>query len=396
MTHGLGSGDEWRQALDDAVIGLSPGADLALVFASDDYRSKLNDLLHDVQLRLQPGAIAGCTGQAIIGQGREVEDEPSISIMPLSLPGARISTHHLRHETVGGLDTEAFRALLGLDDGDVNAWLIFADPFTFDVESLVTMLGASYPETRIMGGLASARTEPRSTQVFNGTTAIGDGCVLVAIGGDWTIETIVSQGAEPLGKPWTITGAEKNMVETIGGKPALDVLVETVQALPPEEQQRAGQNLLVGLAMDEYREHFARGDFLIRNLVGADRERGALALNTEARVGQTIQFHLRDSAAADEELRLMLETAKLTLGGIEPAGALICSCNGRGAGLFGEPNHDAGAVAERFGPLPAAGFFCNGEIGPVGDRTFLHGFTASIGLFVPETLASPGSAESPA
>jgi small ligand-binding sensory domain FIST len=209
------------------------------------------------------------------------------------------------------------------------------------------------------------------------------GALLLSVGGAWTVKAVVSQGAEPIGETWTVTAAERNLVATLGGRPALQVLIETVRALEPAAQQRASRNLLVGIAMDEYRDEFGRGDFLIRNLVGVDQQSGAIAIGANARVGQTLQFQVRDAAAADDELDAMLMSASLDLHGSSPAGALLCSCNGRGAGLFGEPHHDATAVAKRFGPLPVAGFFCNGEIGPVGGKTFVHGFTASIGFFVP-------------
>ena len=162
------------------------------------------------------------------------------------------------------------------------------------------------------------------------------------------------------------------------------MLVDTLRALPPEMQRRAQRNLLVGLAMDEYRSEFHRGDFLIRNVTGIDRERNTLAVGALPRVGQTLQFQLRDPEAADEDLRELLERARKELGARQPVGALLCSCNGRGVGPFGTSDHDARALVDLLGPIPVAGFFCNGEIGPVGEQNFLHGFTASIALVIPE------------
>lgn len=379
---GLGTGTDWRAALDEAMSGLQPEADLVLIFASDHYRDHFDEILAVVREQFRSAVIAGCTGQAIIARDREIEDQPSLSIMPLAMPGVELRPIHLRQEEVVDLEPEDLQATL-VGGEDVNAWLIFANPFSFDVERIVTALEEAFPETPILGGMASAST-PGRVNLFLDDAPLPEGCILVAISGDWTLHAVVSQGTEPLGEAWTITSAEQNIVREIGGRPALEVLIETVQSLPVHIQERAGQNLLVGLAIDEYREHFGRGDFLVRNLMGADRKTGAIAINAAPRVGQTIQFHMRDSTAAGEELRLMLETARLSLGSVKPAGALLCTCNGRGQGLFGEPDHDAKAIAARFEALPVAGFFCNGEIGPVGSHNFVHGFTASIGLFVPK------------
>jgi small ligand-binding sensory domain FIST len=241
----------------------------------------------------------------------------------------------------------------------------------------------AYPRRPIAGGLASSSPVSRSTAVFLNGNVYREGAVLLAVGGAWTVRTLVSQGATPIGEPWTITGAHDNILETIGGRPAYEVLAETVAALPPDEQRRAASNLLVGLAMNEYRDELQRGDFLIRNFLGVDRESGALAISAYPRVGQTVQFQMRDGRAADEELVEMLRNTRAALGDLRPAAAMLCSCNGRGVGLFGEPDHDARRIAEEFGPIALAGFFCNGEIGPVGEKTYLHGFTASLAMFVP-------------
>ena len=213
---------------------------------------------------------------------------------------------------------------------------------------------------------------------------------MLAIGGAYTLLSVVAQGAAPIGEPWTITEAEGNVLRTIGNRPPLDVLRDTLNALSDPMRSRAARNLLVGLAMDEYREQFNQGDFLIRNLVGVDPDSGAMAIGAEPELGQTIQFQVRDATAADEDLRRQLQLAQERVADVEVAGALLCTCNGRGQGLFGLPDHDARAISEALGPLPLAGFFCNGEIGPVGTRTYVHGFTASLALFVPADQVKRG------
>jgi small ligand-binding sensory domain FIST len=275
------------------------------------------------------------------------------------------------------------RQACGVPLDAVNAWLVLADPFRLDVDGLIHAMEHAYPGVQIVGGLASSGPGDRRTYVFADDTVYAEGAVAVALGGNVVVRTVVSQGATPIGQPWTITSAHENVLDTIGGRPAYEVLVETVQALPTDVQQRAVQNLLVGLAIDEYKDEFRRGDYLIRNLMGADPQSGALAIGAYPRVGQTIQFQMRDAAAADEDLRELLSSAHHELGDARPLAAMLCSCNGRGVGLFGAPDHDARGLAQEFGAVPLAGFFCNGEIGPIGGKTFLHGFTASVALLMP-------------
>jgi len=211
--------------------------------------------------------------------------------------------------------------------------------------------------------------------------AITEPDLIQKIGGLYRDLWLGAQGAEPLGQPWIVTACEANTVKTLGSRPALEVLQETLMELDDATRERAVRNLLVGLAMNEYKETHERGDFLIRNVMSADRESGAVAINAIPRVGQTFQFQFRDAQAADDDLRARLSDLRDALQPDEEVlGALLCSCNGRGRGLFGEPDHDAAALSDIFGPVPTAGFFCNGEIGPVGGENYLHGFTASIAV----------------
>jgi small ligand-binding sensory domain FIST len=253
------------------------------------------------------------------------------------------------------------------------------DPFTTDAPALIAALEQAYPGSPIMGGLATGAYGLQRTFVFTGERIAANGAIVIALGGAVGLRPVVSQGCEPIGQPWTITDASGHLVKGIGGRPAYEVLLETVRELDPERRERVNRNLLVGLAMDEYRDEFKRGDFLIRNLMGVDPSSGAIAVAAEVEVGKTLQFQIRDAQAADAELRQMLGAET---GGTAGA-ALLFACNGRGMGLFGAADHDAHTVRELLGPLPLAGLFCNGEIGPVGARTYLHGFTASLALIAP-------------
>jgi len=389
---------DWREALADLIgqIPFRSGEDevhLALLFASSEYRDDFPDLVARAHQLTGARLLVGCSGQGVIGASREVEGEPALALLAFSLPGAELTAVHLTQEDLESCRTpQDWHRLTGVAPEGISAWLLFADPFTMDAEALVRGLSEGYPGTPLVGGLASGDPRLRGTHLFLNGEVYDNGFVALALGGPYTVHTIVSQGAARIGETWTIAGVQGHIIETIAQRPAYQVLVDTLRALPPEMQRRAQRNLLVGLAMDEYRSEFRRGDFLIRNVTGIDRERNTLAVGALPRVGQTLQFQLRDPDAADEDLRELLERARDELGTRQPVGALLCSCNGRGVGLFGTPDHDARTLEDLLGPVPVAGFFCNGEIGPVGEQNFLHGFTASIALVIPE---EPGRDEVP-
>jgi small ligand-binding sensory domain FIST len=209
-----------------------------------------------------------------------------------------------------------------------------------------------------------------------------EGGVAVSFGGEVALTGVISQGCTPIGEPWTITRASRNIIHQIANRPAYELLVETFNGLPPDQQQKSRGNLFLGLVVDEYREEFRRGDFLIRNLLSADPHSGAIAVGALPRAGQSIQFQRRDATAASEELAALLVSTRQHLGDTPIYGGCLCVCNGRGRRLFGGPHHDARRVCQYFQELGLAGFFCNGEIGPVGNRTFLHGYSVSLALFV--------------
>jgi small ligand-binding sensory domain FIST len=209
----------------------------------------------------------------------------------------------------------------------------------------------------------------------------------VAFGGEVSLLTVVSQGCTPIGEPWTITKVDGNVIQQIGNQPAYKVLVETFNSLPQEQQRRAQGNLMVGFVVNEYQEEFHRGDFLIRNLLGGDPNSGALAVGAHPRAGQSLQFQCRDAAAATEDMVELLERAKLQADARPILGGCLCACNGRGKRLFGKPSHDAGLAQKILGPFGLTGFFCNGEIGPVGGATHLHGYTSVFALLREEPPA---------
>jgi len=269
-----------------------------------------------------------------------------------------------------------------IEPGQTNGWLAFIDPFHLDSESWLKSWNEAYAPLPVLGGLASGDFTDQLTQIYLNGEVFDEGGVAISVGGGIRLAAVTAQGCTPIGDTWTLTKVEQNIIHEIGNRPAYEVLAETFNKLPPEEQKKARGNLFIGLVTNEYLDEFHRGDFLIRNLLGADARSGSIAVGALPRLGQTIQFQKRSAAAATEDMNELLTRTKTQLAGMQIYGGCLCCCNGRGQNLFGRPNHDAQMVQQRLGPIGLAGFFCNGEIGPVGERNFLHGYTASLALFV--------------
>ncbi|MGH2682223.1 MAG: FIST signal transduction protein, partial [Actinomycetota bacterium] len=245
---------------------------------------------------------------------------------------------------------------------------------------LLRELDRRQPGVTVIGGMASGGVETGESRLFLGDRVVSSGGVGARLPAAVEVRSLVSQGCRPVGSSYMVTKAQGNVIAELAGRPPLERIREVYVSLSAEEQSLMTEGLHIGRVIDEYRADFGPGDFLVRGVIGADQETGAIAVGDVVGVGETIQFHVRDAASADEELRKML----LAVGNRPPAGALLFTCNGRGTRLFPVPHHDASLVSREFGDPPLAGFFCAGELGPVGGRNFLHGFTASLALFYEE------------
>jgi small ligand-binding sensory domain FIST len=369
---------EATQAVVSDVRAAVADVDVALVFATADHREMFADLVERLWLELDPQAMIGCAAEGVIAAGREIERSPGVAVIAGHLPGVRVHPIHIAtNEWRDLLSTpDDLRERLGLGD-ESRALLGIGDPWTCPLNQLMQAMDMLAPHAPMVGGMASAARQQGENRLVRNDQVFDAGFVGLSLSGPIDVQTVVSQGARPIGRPLVITRARDNIVEQLGGKKAMEVLREIILSLPKSEQALLQHGLLIGRAISEYRESFGRGDFLVRNITGADQNSGAIALADYVRVGQTIQFHVRDSASADEDLRLMLEAAAKKG---QPAAGLLFSCNGRGTRMFDSPNHDIG-VANQFMPeTPLAGFFAAGEIGPVGGRNFIHGHTASVAL----------------
>jgi small ligand-binding sensory domain FIST len=369
------SEEEVTTAATEALREAGGRVSCAFVFASADYRSHLPDFLELIQLHGHVPTIIGSSGTGLIGTGAETERATGFSLLFLNLPDTEIIPCEFSRIDS---DIEDEETSLGEAGGQADAWITILDPLSVPVDPWLDQWNDAFPGVPCLGGLASGG--PRGYDIFlMHNREIIEGGVALGFRGGVRIDTIVSQGCRPIGEPLTITGAEENFVTTLGSRPAYEALEKAFAMLPEKDKPNARGNLFAGIATSEYVDEFKTGDFLVRNILGADVNQGVLALGAFPRVGQTLQFQLRDRASADADLQRL--TAAAAQSGADPFASLVFACNGRGRNLFGVPNHDAAALAAQFGKHPSAGIFCNGEIGPVGGRNFVHGYTASIALF---------------
>ncbi len=376
------------RAIEECVEQLEDPAgrpDLAIVFVSSTHRAQFSETPAHLVRNLDVGHLIGCSGGGIIGLGREVEHAPAVSIMAGWLPGVKIQTFQLQGTDVPDLDgpPEQWQKWLRVDPADHPNFILLADPFSFPMEEAALGLDFAYPGRPKVGGLASDAAFPGGNALLCDNFLIRTGLVGVALSGPLEMDTVVAQGCRPVGHPMVVTGAEKNHVTQLDRTPPLEVLRQLVSQLPARDRQLAGHSLFLGIQMDPFKQNCRRGDFLIRNLIGIDHKKGNLVLGTVPRVGQTVQFHLRDRDTSAEDLTELLDRFCADHPAHEAEGALLFSCLGRGDYLYGEPDHDSKMFRRRVGDVPVTGFFGNGEIGPVGGTTYLHGYTSCFGVFRP-------------
>ncbi len=352
----------------------------AVLFASAHFFGSAEALVASVAEETGQVPLIGCVADAVAGGAREVESGPAVSLW-LAADLGPVETFAMEFvPTASGGAFGGYR--FGRDQAGTH--LMICDPYTFPAGDLLAHLNEHVPGTVVMGGMASGGMARRQSRLFLDGRAIGHGAVGAHLP-HAEIHPLVAQGCRPVGDPYTVTRADGHVIFELGGRPPLARLRELAAALPGRERELLARGAHLGMVIDEYQTEPGQGDFLVRGIAGADPASGALAVGEEVEPGQTVQFHIRDARAADEDLRRTLEREAAALGGRPAAGALLFTCTGRGSRMFAEPDHDAGLIATMLGQIPVAGFFCDGELGPVGGQNFLHTFTASIALFPQST-----------
>ncbi|MFQ5934022.1 MAG: FIST N-terminal domain-containing protein [Dehalococcoidia bacterium] len=359
--------------------------DLVMAFVSSshyDNYDKVPKLLTD---NVKVKHLIGCSGGGVIGGGREVENRPGFALTAASLPGVEITPFHVDDGALPSLDDSpsAWEDLVQVSVSVNPQFVLLPEPFTIQADNLLMGLDYAFTESVKIGGLASGGQRPGANALYMEQEVYRSGAVGVAMHGNIRVETIVAQGCRPIGGPLVVTRCQGNIVYELDSGKSMDVLQEMFEAASDEDRRLMTSALHLGVVMDPLKEAFQPGDFLIRNVMGLHKETGALIVGEMLREGQVVQFHVRDNQAAKEDLEAMIDRYLRENGPEKACGALLFSCVGRGEHLFGRPNHDTNIFQSKVSDVPLAGFFCNGEIGPVGGTTFLHGFTSSFAIFTP-------------
>jgi len=366
----------------EADLGGAP-ADVVLLFVYPSQTDHYQLVTEAIVERYPNAALVGCSAAGVVGGGEEVEHEPALALTAAVLPGVEVEAFHLLPNELEILGDEPplWRRRFGAESRDVPQFLLLPDPFTCDADVMVRALDQAYPASPKVGGLASGGSSPGENRLFAGDEIHSAGAVGLVLRGNIVMDTIVAQGCRPIGDPLFVTWAEENILCQLEGRRATEVLSELYDSLSGDDQELFRSSLHLGVVMQEGEQEYRQGDFLMRNVIGMDPESGVLAVGERLRNGQVVQFHVRDAKTSAADLEAMLDRCRQDLGGASPEGALLFSCLGRGERLYGVTDHDSNMISANLGRMPIGGFFCNGEIGPVGGQSFLHGYTSSIAVF---------------
>ncbi len=355
--------------------------DLLVVFVSSLLQADFSRITGGLLERTHCRTLLACTAESVLGVDREIERKPAVSAIGFSIPGVTVDHFRFADEEWSELLGENSTLRARLEAGpNLRLFIMLADPFTTPVVQLLEACSKEFPNAPVVGGMASGVQRPGETRLAINDHIFNSGMIGVSFAGPLEVDCVVSQGCRPVGPTFTITQGHENIIEMLDDKPAMTAVRDMMSGLSMADRElNQTRSLLIGRVIDQRKENFARTDFLVRNILEIHRANGSISIGDFVQPGQVIQFHLQDGRSADEDLRLLLQ-GELMLAEL-PHGALMFSCNGRGMNLFGTPHHDIQALREVVGAIPVAGFFCAGELGPVGGRNFIHGQTAIIALF---------------
>lgn len=377
--------DEASSEITDQITEAMNGLDihLALIFLSPHFRATAADVVETLRERLKPSVMLGCTAEGVIGCSREIERSSAMTVIAAHLPAVELEPFVLqavRWDSFLG-DVNALKRIVPVTTS-TKLVMLLADPFTTPADTILNTFNAFFPDVPMVGGMASGSTRAGGNALVMNDRLLNNGAVGVSFSGDFEVDVIVSQGCRPIGDPLVVTGAKQNLVFSLDGKSPLAHLQQLLRQISESDRQLLENGLFLGRAIAPSQERLGRGDFLVRGVLGIDQQNGALVVADYVNEGETVQFQVRDASTAEEDLEMML-TPQLFYD--KPSGGLLFSCNGRGTRLYGHPDGDITTIRKVIGDVNLVGFFCAGEIGPIGGRNFLHGHTASLALFRPRS-----------
>jgi len=367
---------------------MTDGFDAIFLFGSYHHSRALAGAAEILCNAINPTTIIGCSAESVLGGETEMEGVAGLTALAVRLPGATLLPWRIDPNDPDAMvdtkeDAQMFLAL----DNQARASIMLVDPFSTPMARVMPPINEAIESTHdssnpfggavLVGGMASGASQPGHNVLVLNEESYTSGVIGLTISGNVRVDALVSQGCRPIGQTHVVTKAQGNVIIELGGRRAIDVIQETAGDIQEHERSMLSGGLFIGIAVTEYKDHFGRGDFLIRNVLGFDQKAGAIAVADHIRIGQTVQFHIRDAETADEDLQLLLDAQQMD---DPPTAALLFTCNGRGTRMFDEPHHDVRALHDRLGGCPVGGFFAGGEIGPVGKRSYVHGHTASAAL----------------
>ena len=382
--------DNIEVCIDEAVEAVrgqleNAPAHLTVIFVSPQFKERYDEIPGMISQRMDPGCFLGCSGGGIVGGGKEGEQQAAFSMTCANLPDVEIKSIYSDTMNLPDQDTApgVWREWLGVEAEKKPNFIFLADPFSFRGEEFLSGVDFAFPNSSKVGGLASGAQMQGGNALYLDDKIYRNGLIGVALSGNLSMDTIVAQGCRPIGEPVKISKCDGTLLTGMDGQPPLEELQKVYEGLDENDKRLVQSSLFLGIEMDPLKDDPKQGDFLIRNIMGVDREAGGIQIGAMLREGQLVQFHLRDKVMSAEDLELMLSRYKDQEISRNACGALLFSCLGRGQYLYGKPNHDSDMFRDQLGDIPLGGFFCNGEIGPVGNSTFLHGYTSSFGIFRP-------------
>jgi small ligand-binding sensory domain FIST len=357
--------------------------DLAIVFASSHFTHVIRAIVVDLLVALQPDLLIGCTAEGVIDRDREIERDPAIVLLGAHLPQVELTPFILHADSLDWtrllLDQDEFTRRVAASQ-DTRLFLLFGDPFSTPMDDLLRSFNLYYPGVPALGGMASGALRPDGNVLFVNDQITNQGVVGFAISGAVDVDIVVSQGCRPIWRPFRVSACRQNEIYDLEGRSPLVWLQDLIPSLPEEDRALLQTGLFVGKSVMPGQEVLGRGDFVIRGVVGIDQDSGAIAIGDSVMDGEIIQFHLRDASTALEDLEMQLIPQMFRE---RASGGLLFLCNGRGTRLYENPNTDIAVIQPNIKNVPLAGFFCAGEIGPIGGVNYLHGHTAALALFRP-------------